>query len=506
MRLKWMILLLALVSCTPPNTSPTLSTPANKTLEHNTLAEGQTLEISFTIGDLEDNLENLIASASFDNPDIVTALAPISCLEKTCNLSIRVERTQVITVKITLMVEDTAGAKASSSFNITIAPKEIAVANETELQTVIAQATAGDSIRLNSSTLKLTTQILLDKELTLWGMGLDKTFLDAQNLDRIFWIKPEAKVMLNDITLQNGQAKDDGPTLADEPLGGAIFNEGSLALERVRILTSKAVRGGGVYNYDSGTLTIIDSIIGEKAKGNLASRSGGGLFNDSGTMNLFKTNVSFNQGTERGGGIYNHFNGKLNIQESTFDANISWDGTAIKNDNDQTGTATTIIRKSLIQNHQASQFEGGAIFNRGRLELYDSTVTKNSTLLGEGGGIYSLGPTSVVILDNTVISGNNGAGNGGGINNTNANSSLIIRNGSKIIDNQSKLTGGGIYNEGKLTITADCQISGNTANTANEGRRGGGMYNIGALVNTNKEILMAVIQNNQPDNIFPALP
>ena len=287
MRLKWMLLLLALVSCTPPNTSPTLSTPANKTLEHNTLAEGQPLEISFTIDDLEDTPENLITIASFDKPDIVTALAPISCQEKTCKLSIRATRTQVATVKITLTVEDTAGAKASSSFNIIIAPKEVTVANETELQTVLTQAKAGDSIRLNSSTLKLTIQLMLDKELTLWGMGLDKTFLDAQNLDRIFWIKPEANVTLHDITLQNGQAKDDGPTLADEPLGGAIFNEGVLALEQVRILTSKAVRGGGIFNYDTGTLTLNESIIGEKDKGNLASRSGGGLFNDSGTMSLF---------------------------------------------------------------------------------------------------------------------------------------------------------------------------------------------------------------------------
>lgn len=147
--------------------------------------------------------------------------------------------------------------------------------------------------------------------------------------------------------------------------------------------------------------------------------------------------------------------------------------------------------------------KAGLFLIGGNSELYDSTITKNSTLFGEGGGIYSLGPTSVVILDNTIISENRGVGNGGGINNTNANSSLIIRNGSKIIDNQSKLTGGGIYNEGKLTITSDCQISGNTANTADEGRRGGGMYNIGALVNTSKEILLSVIKDNQPDDIFP---
>ncbi len=502
MRLKWMILLLALVSCTPPNTSPTLSTPANKTLEHNTLAEGQPLEITFTIDDLEDTPDKLITSANFDKPDILTALAPISCLEKTCKLSIRSERTQVVAVKITLSVEDTAGAKASSSFDIIVAPKEVSAASEGDLQTIITQAQAGDSIRLNSSVLKLTTQIMLDKELTLWGMGLDKTFLDAQNLDRIFWILPEAKVMLNDLTLQNGQAKDDGPTLADEPLGGAIFNEGLLALERVRILSSKAVRGGGVYNYDTGTLTVTESIIGEKTKGNLALRSGGGLFNDSGTMNLFKTNVSFNEGVERGGGIYNHFNGKLNVEESTFDANISWDGTAIKNDNDQTGSATTIIRKSLIQNHQASRFEGGAIFNRGKLELYDSTITKNSTLEGEGGGIYSLGAGSSVLLDNTVVTENRAEGNGGGITNSNSASTLIIRNGSQITANQSKLTGGGVYNEGTLTITADCKITGNKANIGNKDRRGGGIYHRGILEDATLTILNAITQDNQPDDIY----
>ncbi len=503
MRLTWILLILILISCTPPNTPPTISKPEDKTVFHNTLAQGETLEVTFTINDLEDTPEKLTTSASFDKPDIVTALAPISCTKKTCTLSLRIERKQVTTVKATLVVTDTVGAKATSSFAITVSPKDVTVSTGADFITLIDQAQAGESIRINSGLLKLSEQILLDKELSLWGMGLDKTILDAQNLDRIFWIQPEAKVVLYDMTLQNGKAKDEGSTLADEPLGGAIFNEGILGLERVRILNSKAVRGGGVYNYDTGLLTLKESIIGEKNKGNSASRSGGGLFNDSGKMNVLKSQVSFNQGVERGGGIYNHFNGLLVVEESTFDGNISWDGTAIKNDNDQTGTATTIIRKSVIQNHQASQFEGGAIFNRGRLELYESSVTKNATLVGEGGGIYSLGPTSVVILDNTTVSENNGAGNGGGINNTNALSTLIIRNGSKIVNNQSSGSGGGIFNEGKLTVTADCEISGNRAGS---GRRGGGMYSVGQLVNTTKETLIATVKNNQPDNIYPELP
>ena len=506
MRLTWIVLLLVLISCTPPNTLPTISKPLDQTLEHNTLAEGQALEIGFSIGDQEDLPENLVASAVFDKPDTVTALAPISCQVKLCKLEIRVERKEVTSTKVLLSVEDKLGGKAVSSFNITIAPRDVSITDEPALRTLIEQAQPGESIRLKtaaSQSIKLSDQIMIDKELSLWGMGLDKTVLDAQALNRHFWIKPQAKVRFYDLTLTNGNAQDDGSTLADEPLGGAIFNEGILTLERTRVIRSKAVRGGGVFNLDSGILTLNESVMGQKGAANVASRSGGGLFNDSGKINVLKSQISFNEGTERGGGIYNHFNGLLLVEDSTFEGNISWDGTAIKNDNDQTGTATTIIRKSMIQNHQASQFEGGAIFNRGRLELYDSTLNNNATLLGEGGGIYSLGPTSVVLLDHTVLSNNTGAGNGGGINNTNANSTLIIRNGSQITGNKSQRTGGGIYNEGKLTITSDCAITANIANTSNGGFVGGGMYSIGALVNTTAETLKAVIKDNQPDNISP---
>jgi hypothetical protein len=509
MRSKWILLLLFLIACTPPNSLPVISKPLDKTLEHNTLANPQALEISFTVSDQEDAPEALITSASFDKPEVVTALAPISCVVKTCKLSLRVDLKKTSSVKVSLNVRDKGGAKAETSFNIIIAPRTVTATTEAALRTLLEQAKPGESLRLStatSQTLKLSDQILIDKELTLWGMGQDKTILDAQALNRHFWIKPGAKFTLNDLTLTNGLAKDDGSTLADEPLGGAIFNESILTLERVRIIKSRAVRGGGVFNLESGTLNVLESVIGQKNASNVATRSGGGLFNDSGKMNVLKSQISFNQGVERGGGIYNHLNGALVVEESTFDGNISWDGTAIKNDNAQIGTASTIIRKSTIKNHQASQFEGGGIFNRGRLELYDSTVSNNSTLLGEGGGIYSLGATSVVILDHTTLSNNSGAANGGGINNTSASSTLIIRNGSQITGNKSKRTGGGIFNEGKLTITADCQVTGNTANTSNKGFVGGGLYNTGALVNTTTATLTAVIKDNQPNNFVLATP
>jgi hypothetical protein len=377
---------------------------------------------------------------------------------------------------------------------------------------LLETAPAGAVFKIsNTEPVLLNQEIVLDKELTLLGSGLETTFLDAQSLDRLFWIKSTAKVILRDMTLTGGNAQNDASTLYDEPLGGAIFNEGLLTLEKVRILSSRAVRGGAIYTFGpTGTTVIKDSIIGQSNASNVATRSGGGLFNDAGRLEVYKSNISFNNGVERGGGVYNYLEtATLIIEDSLFSDNISWDGTAIKN---ELGKVT--VRNTALENNTASQVEGGAVFNlNGQMEFYNSTLRNNQTLQGSGGAIYSIGGDAYILLDATTLTDNKAVrtidedgmergGVGGAIyNDTNPTGAGLLElvNGTKIMNNSADADGGAIFNVGRLKISADCQVTNNTAGAT---FNGGGLFNVGTLEEETRTVLGTVFTGNQPDNVF----
>jgi hypothetical protein len=503
-------LLVLLAACTPPNEAPTISQPGAVSVFQNTLAAPEEQTVSFSIKDKEDKSADLKISAG-SSSSAVTLGTPTCNSAGECSLKLTLAKTAAVQASVTLSVKDSKGATASSSFSVSVEPEEKTVASDGELKALLEGAAAGTVLKIsNTEPVLLDKQIILDKELTLVGTGLEKTFLDAGGLDRHFWIKPGGKVILRDLTLTNGNAQDEASTVYDEPLGGAIFNEGLLTLEKVRILSSRAVRGGAVYTFGpTGTTVIRDSIIGQSNASNVATRSGGGLFNDAGRLELYNSNISFNNGVERGGGIYNYLEtATLIIEDSLFSSNISWDGTAIKN---ELGKVT--IRGSTIENNTASQVEGGAIFNLdGQMEIYNSTLRNNKTLQGSGGAIYSTGGNAYILLDATTLTDNQAlrakdrGGVGGAIyNDTNPTGAgvLELRNGTKILNNHAVADGGAIFNVGQLKISADCQITGNVAGAT---FNGGGLYNVGTVVVEDKTVLSQVFQDNEPDNIFEPPP
>lgn len=502
--------LVLLTACTSPNEAPGLSQPGEVRVFQNTLAAPEEQTIAFTLQDKEDKAQELQLEAS-SSDGAVTPGTPTCTTTGECTLKLTITKTSAAQAFVTLSVTDSKGARTARSFSVSVVPEDKSISSGNELKTLLETSPAGTVLKIsNTEPVLLEQQIILDKELTLSGSGLEKTFLDAQNLDRHFWIKPGGKVILRDMTLTGGNAQDDASTLYDEPLGGAIFNEGLLTLEKVRILSSRAVRGGAIYTFGpSGTTVIRDSIIGQSNASNIATRSGGGLFNDAGRLELYSSNVSFNNGVERGGGIYNYLEtATLIIEDSLFSDNISWDGTAIKN---ELGKVT--VRNSTIENNTASQVEGGAIFNlNGQMEFYNSTLRNNQTLRGSGGAIYSIGGNSYILLDATTLTDNkalraNGRGGVGGAiyNDTNPTGAglLELRNGTKILNNHADADGGAIFNIGRLKISADCQITTNAAGTS---FNGGGLFNVGTVVDRDETVLGQVFQNNQPDNVFEPPP
>jgi hypothetical protein len=124
---------------------------------------------------------------------------------------------------------------------------------------------------------------------------------------------------------------------------------------------------------------------------------------------------------------------------------------------------------------------GGAIYNAGTLTVSASTVSNNSvgimsfeiTVGGNGGAIYNAATLKVSnsILSNNTANGFGGTegGYGGGIFNASKASAIVT--GGSLTGNVAHGDGGGISNDGTMTLTG-VTVSGNSTNG-----RGGGIFN-----------------------------
>ncbi len=213
------------------------------------------------------------------------------------------------------------------------------------LRDAIAAAVAGDTIDFSVTGSIIISafnggQLGIDKNLTIQGPGAALLEITAFNSSRIFRILPGVTVALSGMTVADGQALD---------------------------------FGGGIYN--SGTLTIVDSIF-SRNKG--VNQGGGGIFND-GILTVTNTTFSNNYASPSGGGISNW--GTATVINSTFFANTAHDS-------------------------------GGGINNNGTLTIINSTFSCNTADLG--GAIYNEGNRTLTII-NSTISGNSANTRGGGV-------------------------------------------------------------------------------------------
>jgi CSLREA domain-containing protein len=158
------------------------------------------------------------------------------------------------------------------------------------------------------------------------GAGADRVIVDAAGIDRAFSVVSGAEVTISGLAVENGN-NGFGSTVGN---GGAIFNGGTLTLDRVVVRSSRSVGdvttgfgfGGGVANGTNGRLTIRNSTL----SGNSAQANGGGLSNPAGgavsiSGSVISGNVALNGGGLRTAGN----NSSLTIDSTTIDGNTSSD-------------------------------------------------------------------------------------------------------------------------------------------------------------------------------------
>ncbi len=267
-----------------------------------------------------------------------------------------------------------------------------------------------------------------------------------------------------------------------------------------------AVSGGAIYNNssDEGTGIWIGTGSSDDIEmiGNIASQSGGTIYNASGYIYVGDTGASTlliqdSSAGISGGGIYNAGTAALeNIEFDNADA-VSGSGGAIYNSGDLSGYGITISGSNAIYGGAVYAFGSSsststATFSQSVFTsnyatygsvayLYygDVTISGSSSLVYSNTSTYSGGAFQIETSGTLTISG--GAqvysntsllGDGGAIYNNGG--SVIISSGSTIYDNSTRQNGGAIYNDGGSVTISDSTIYNSDA------LEGGAIYNTGA--------------------------
>ncbi|MDY6993149.1 MAG: DUF4347 domain-containing protein, partial [Pseudomonadota bacterium] len=183
---------------------------------------------------------------------------------------------------------------------------------------------------------------------------------------------------------------------------------------------------------------------------------------DSGLQEVSLDNLLITQGAAtQGGGLYNQ-GSTVFLNKVAICRNSAQQGGGIYN-----AKGSIRLTNSLVCDNEATN--GSGIFNAdplAQLTLEEQTRIEGNSATGLGGGIFNQG--HVTITDSLIAA--NQAGLGGGI----ANLSIINFESSEIIENTAQQQGGGIYNHSKGRITLiDTSVNQNEAS-----QLGGGIANV----------------------------
>lgn len=336
------------------------------------------------------------------------------------------------------------------------------------------------------------------------GAGSNSTFIDGNDLDRIFEIMPGARVTISNVTIRNGSAVNAGAVLNSGALiitdsviegsvatgettsvGGAIGNSfGLLSLNRVTVRNNSAtLNGGGLYN-NSGTVSIVDSTF----TGNAAGNDGGGISSFNGSLSFNRGTIANNTSGADGGGLSAE-NARLEVRETTIsNNNASLDAGGINLINN---AALTLVG-STVSNNSAGKYGGGARVGGGSSFVIDKSIIHQNRASKNGGGIDV--DQAFVEMTNSLVRANSATEAGGGFDNFEG---MLRISNSTIAENSSMLAGGGMLNSADSSaVLVNVTIANNTAVTT-----GGGVSNAGSFSLGNTLIALNTSSANTRDII-----
>ena len=243
--------------------------------------------------------------------------------------------------------------------------------------------------------------IIINRNLTVNGNGYT---LDANHSGRIFNVADSVTLTLNDITLANGYATEEG---------GAIYASDSAVLD----VDNCTFVNNSAENY-GGAITIKDDVIAVIANSNFinntAGKWGSAIYNE-GNLTFVDNIVEYNDDVKA---IYN--NNYLDLNMKNF-SDLQWavdnvEGTIMLNDNivkEDSEKEITIKKNSVVINgmgHSIDAMDDSRHFHISDSNLILANVSLINGKNSNGGSIYS---RDSIIYASNVIFKNNAADNSG---------------------------------------------------------------------------------------------
>jgi predicted outer membrane repeat protein len=348
------------------------------------------------------------------------------------------------------------------------------------LRAAVKKAASGDIIKLPAGTYRLgaavagSHSILIEKALTIQGASAATTIITrdcAPLMGRLITVDPDAlnkPVVINDVTLTNGQVKGAHTDGDGIPSGGALLltDMANVTLNRVVVSGNQAIgNGGGISVHDEkSSLTVNDSIIKNNAAGSVSLceesiaanpqiqapiAHGGGVWGE-GKVTLASTSVAVNTATGNGGGLLlSPFSGTTDTLNMVF-----------IRDNTAKGTGSMF-----------ADVGGGGIYDEmvsgAHVDIVHSTISNNKSPGGSGGGIYE----DFSFNDEIKVAAKTALPSGPSVNIT-----ATTFNGNTAANN-----GGGVYVHGSNVAMLNDTFTGNTATN-------GGAIGAGAVVTPNSKL------------------
>jgi len=305
--------------------------------------------------------------------------------------------------------------------------------------TAVGGCTSGAA---GSDTLDLTANILLSaspspvtSEIILDGNGF---YIDGNAANRILYVSTGGDLTINNVTLQNGSAL----------WGGALYNyQGTVAINDSTLTGNDASGNGGAIDIFgvNAQLTLTNCTV----SGNTAVGNGGGIANYYGSVKIYNSVITGNDGAE-GGGVHT-YQGYVRIENTTLSYNdaVGEDGGALRSDN-----GGVVLVGSTVNGNTAVD-DGGGLDNRGggQMTVLNSTISGNHAGSGasnDGGGFRNVTDGKAYFYNVSIV--NNTAGNvGGGI----AHNSVSIDGGALVELHRTLVSGN------RASVSAN-EVYGNT--------------------------------------------
>ncbi len=204
------------------------------------------------------------------------------------------------------------------------------------LRDVIAAAPEGSTITfdpsLNGQTILTTTEIIINKDLTIQGPGADLLTIGKSANARHFFVastSPSTKLVVKDLAFKDGRSifASIGSSSGSSVGGGGSIHAGWGSLEAFRCLFENNEAFSTVFGAGGAIFTSGSSLVEDCRFVNNRSKFGGAVYHSSGTLSVDGCEFSNNSADDGAAGAIYAQNG--NIYRSTFFGNTSQEAGAV---------------------------------------------------------------------------------------------------------------------------------------------------------------------------------